>query len=322
MSLLQNQPSQPDESQDISTKALIKQLESLVSEGRNPDTMTLDTLSTLDLLTVINQEDQKVPTAVAHTLPTIAAGVNLAVSSLENGGRLIYIGAGTSGRLGVLDAVECRPTFSVSDKLVIGIMAGGERALTHAVEGAEDNAQNGMTDLQNISLNANDMVVGIAASGRTPYVLGALKYANSLGCKTACVVCNPASPMLGLVDAGMCAEVGPECLTGSTRMKSGTAQKLILNMLSTATMVKLGKVYENLMVDLNASNQKLYARAIRIVMQATGCTEQLANSTLAKADNSAKLAILMILSNTDANTAKNMLNNTHGHLRNSLITKS
>lgn len=303
---------------ETNEQALMQQLDSLVSEGRNPRTMTLDTLNTLDLLKVINQEDQKVALAVAAALPNISVCVDLAVTSLQNKGRLIYIGAGTSGRLGVLDAVECRPTFSVPDNLVIGIIAGGENALTNAVEGAEDSKDSAIVDLQNIDLQKNDMLVGIAASGRTPYVISALEYANSLGCNTACVVCNPNSPMLTMVNAGICAQVGPECLTGSTRMKSGTAQKLILNMLSTAVMVKLGKVFENLMVDLNASNEKLRARAIRIVMQATQCSQTQAQTALELADNSAKLAILMILTQTDAITAKTMLQKNQGHLRNSL----
>lgn len=301
-----------------STHTLIKQLDTLVSEGRNPETMEIDTLNTFDLLKVINQEDQKVALAVEKTLPSISSAVDLALSSIQNGGRLIYIGAGTSGRLGILDAVECRPTFSVSDDLVIGIIAGGEKALIHAVEGAEDSEQAGIKDLKDVALSSKDIVVGIAASGRTPYVISALAYAKSLGCKTVSVVCNPSSPMLDMTDASICAEVGPECLTGSTRMKSGTAQKIILNMLSTATMIKLGKVYENLMVDVNASNEKLRARAIRIVMQATQCTLQVAQRSLAQADNSAKVAILMILSGQDAPSAKAILASKQGHLRNSI----
>jgi N-acetylmuramic acid 6-phosphate etherase len=301
-----------------STKQLIQQLESLISEGRNPNTMQLDELDTRQLLTIINQEDQKVANAVAAALPAITQAVDLAVVSLQNGGRLIYIGAGTSGRLGILDAVECRPTFSVSDDLVVGLIAGGEKALIHAVEGAEDNPQAGLDDLKAINLQSNDFLLGIAASGRTPYVISALKYAKSLGCKTASLVCNPDSVMLDMVDAGICAQVGPECLTGSTRMKSGTAQKLVLNMLSTASMVKLGKVYENLMIDVNATNQKLHARAVRIVMQATQCSQELAKAALDRADNSAKLAILMILTNQDASAAKQILANSHGHLRKAL----
>jgi N-acetylmuramic acid 6-phosphate etherase len=300
------------------TQTLIKQLDSLISEGRNPNTMQLDQLNTFELLKVINQEDQKVAKAVAEVLPDITKAVDFAVQCIQNGGRLIYIGAGTSGRLGVLDAVECRPTFSVSDNLVVGLIAGGESALIHAVEGAEDSEAGGITDLQSIKLCEKDIVVGIAASGRTPYVISALQYANSLGCKTVSLVCNPTSPMLALVDAGICAQVGPECLTGSTRMKSGTAQKIVLNMLSTAIMVKLGKVYENLMIDVNASNRKLRARAILIVMQATQCSQEQATTSLQRAQNSAKLAILMILTKQDVDSAKAMLEHSQGHLREAL----
>ncbi|MFC4700763.1 N-acetylmuramic acid 6-phosphate etherase [Glaciecola siphonariae] len=301
-----------------SSSELIQQLDTLVSEGRNPDTMNLDTLSTSELLGVMNQEDRKVAQAVQDVLPDIAQAVEHIVNSLKQGGRLIYIGAGTSGRLGVLDAVECRPTFSVSDNLVVGIIAGGERALMHAVEGAEDNAQAGVDDLKSIDLSAKDTVVGIAASGRTPYVIGALNYANDLGCESICLVCNPTSPLLSTAKTGICVTVGPECLTGSTRMKSGTAQKLVLNMLSTAAMVKMGKVYENLMVDVNASNKKLEARAIRIVMQATQCSSAIAEQALVQAGHRAKLAILMILSNTSAQQAEKLLDDSQGFLRRAL----
>lgn len=300
------------------TDNLIQQLDNMVSEGRNPNTMQLDTLNTLDLISTINKEDQKVAYAIENVLPSIAEAVDCAYNSIKNGGRLIYVGAGTSGRLGILDAVECRPTFSVPDNLVIGLIAGGEKALVHAVEGAEDKPEQGELDLQNIHLTSTDTVVGIAASGRTPYVIGALNYANSKGCNTVSLVCNPNSPMLSVAQTGICVQVGPECLSGSTRMKSGTAQKLVLNMLSTAVMVKMGKVYENLMVDVNASNQKLHARAIRIVMQATDCNEQTATKALEKANNSAKLAILIILSGLDANTARQLLDSKQGHLRESL----
>jgi len=299
-------------------KSLIQQLDSMVSEGRNPNTMQLDTLSTLDLVTCINSEDQKVATAVQQVLPKIAEAVDCAYKSLKNKGRLIYIGAGTSGRLGILDAVECRPTFSVPDDVVIGLIAGGERALIHAVEGAEDKPAQGKADLQKIALSSADTVVGIAASGRTPYVIGALEYANSLACSTISLVCNPSSPMQDIAHIGICVEVGPECLSGSTRMKSGTAQKLVLNMLSTSVMVKLGKVYENLMVDVNASNHKLHARAVRIVMQATNCSADIAKQALEKADNSAKLAILMILTGQEADHARNLLHAKQGHLREAL----
>lgn len=297
---------------------LIKQFDSMISEGRNPSTMDLDTLNTHDLLKVINDEDKIVAVAVSEALDEIAQGVEAIVKAFKQGGRLIYIGAGTSGRLGVLDAVECRPTFSVADDMVIGLIAGGERALTHAVEGAEDNKQQGVADLVEANLCTHDVVVGIAASGRTPYVVGALEYANELGCHSICVVCNSNAPLMTLAKTAICLSVGPECLTGSTRMKSGTAQKLVLNMLSTASMVKMGKVYENLMVDLNASNQKLEARAIRIVMQATGCDKQTASKALAQADNSAKLAILILLTNTSTEQAKKMLAQSKGFLRDAL----
>lgn len=297
---------------------LIAQLDKMTSEGRNPKTMNLDSLNTHDLLKVINDEDKIVAEAVSEALDEIAQGVEAIVRAFKQGGRLIYIGAGTSGRLGVLDAVECRPTFSVADNMVIGLIAGGERALTHAVEGAEDNKQQGVSDLVQASLSASDVVVGIAASGRTPYVIGALEYANELGCHSICVVCNSNAPLMTLAKTAICLNVGPECLTGSTRMKSGTAQKLVLNMLSTASMVKMGKVYENLMVDLNASNQKLEARAIRIVMQATGCDKQTASSALEQANNSAKLAILILLTNTSAEQAKTMLEQSNGFLRDAL----
>lgn len=297
---------------------LIKQLDELVSEGRNPNTMELDTLSTNELVECINKEDQKVATAVSLALPQITQAVDIIVERIQQKGRLIYIGAGTSGRLGVLDAVECRPTFSVPDDLVIGIIAGGEKALIHAVEGAEDDKAAARKDLQAINLQKNDVVVGIAASGRTPYVISALEYAKSKNCAAISIVCNPKSSLLKIADIGICAHVGPECLTGSTRMKSGTAQKLILNTLSTAAMVKLGKVYENLMVDVNASNKKLQARAIRIVMQASGCDAALAEQSLKLANNSAKLAILMILSGKDAAQAATLLSHKNGQLRDAL----
>jgi N-acetylmuramic acid 6-phosphate etherase len=297
---------------------LIAQLDKMTSEGRNPKTMNLDTLNTLDLLKVINDEDKIVAEAVSEALDEIAQGVEAIVQAFKQGGRLIYIGAGTSGRLGVLDAVECRPTFSVADNMVIGLIAGGERALTHAVEGAEDDKQQGVADLVEVNLCASDVVVGIAASGRTPYVIGALEYANKMGCHSICVVCNSNAPLITLAKTAICLSVGPECLTGSTRMKSGTAQKLVLNMLSTASMVKMGKVYENLMVDLNASNQKLEARAIRIVMQATGCDKQTASTALEQANNSAKLAILILLTNTSTEQAKAMLDQSNGFLRDAL----
>ncbi len=298
-----------------SDNALLASLETLISEGRNPDTMDIDTLPTEAILARINREDAKVAPAVAGLIPGIAEVVDAVVERIAAGGRLIYVGAGTSGRLGILDAVECRPTFSVPDSLVIGIIAGGEQALTHAIEGAEDNSDQGAADLHAHTLSNKDVVIGLSASGRTPYVEGALKHATKTGCFTAAVACSPDAPIFEHASVPLCAVVGPECLTGSTRMKSGTAQKLILNMISTASMIRLGKTYENLMVDVNASNAKLRARAVRIVMQATDCTEDVARDALVRADNKTKVAIVMLLTGTDADTARQRLDSSQGFLR-------
>ena len=255
------------------THSLAHALNRIISEGRNPDTLDIDTLSTTGILQRINDEDAKVADAVKSQLSVIASVVDAATKSIQKGGRLIYIGAGTSGRLGILDAVECRPTFSVPDSMVVGIIAGGEKAIQHAVEGAEDNVEAGRDDLKAIALSSHDTVVGISASGRTPYVSGALHYARTQGCFTGALACSPNAAIFADADAAICPIVGPEALTGSTRMKSGTAQKMVLNMISTTTMIKLGKTFENLMVDVNATNEKLKARALRIVMQATQCDE-------------------------------------------------
>lgn len=294
---------------------LLEQLNHLVSEGRNPETLHIDTASTLDIVTSINQEDHKVAPAVAACLPQIAKAVDLIVTALQADGRLIYTGAGTSGRLGILDAVECRPTFSVPDTLVVGVIAGGKTAIEHAVEGAEDNDGQGGQDLAELNLTARDIVVGLSASGRTPYVTGALQFAAQTGCKTVGVACSPDTPVLQTADVAICPVVGPEALTGSTRMKSGTAQKLVLNMLSTATMIKLGKTYQNLMVDVNATNHKLRARARRIVMQATQCDEATATDALERAEQQAKLAILLVLTGLDVASARNLLTGQNGYLR-------
>lgn len=295
--------------------SLLAELDRIVSEGRNPETMDIDVLSTEGILACINHEDARVAPAVASELPAIAEAVDTIVSKLQQGGRLIYTGAGTSGRLGILDAVECRPTFSVPDTLVRGVIAGGDTAITQAVEGAEDDEAQGQRDLEQLDLKASDVVVGLSASGRTPYVLGALRYANSIGCATVGVACTPQAPVLREASMAICPEVGPECLTGSTRMKAGTAQKLVLNMLSTATMIKLGKTYQNLMVDVNASNHKLRARAKRIVMQATECDEASAEHALAQANQQAKVAILMLLTDIDADEARSRLADNNGFLR-------
>ena len=293
-------------------------LNQILSESRHPDSMTIDCQSTFDILKTINVADKTVPNVIAEILPVITQAVNMIVSQLSAGGRLIYIGAGTSGRLGILDAVECRPTFSVDDELVQGIIAGGEQALTNAMEGAEDNRAAAQHDLAHIQLSRHDVLVGIAASGRTPYVIGALNYAKQIHAQTISISCNPNGTINTLADINICAAVGPEILTGSTRMKAGTAQKLILNMLSTASMIKLGKTYTNLMVDVNASNEKLKARAQRIVMEATGCDINTAKTTLISTDYQAKTAILCILADIDASRATDLLAQHEGYLRRAL----
>nr|WP_256448340.1 MULTISPECIES: N-acetylmuramic acid 6-phosphate etherase [unclassified Psychrosphaera] len=297
---------------------MLAQLDNMVSETRNPDTLDLDLVDTEQLLTKINQADAIVPNAIKACIPEIGKAVEEIVNAFNKGGRLIYIGAGTSGRLGVLDAVECPPTFSVSSKQVVGIIAGGSQAIYKAVEGAEDSFELGRNDLININYGENDILVGIAASGRTPYVIGAIDYAKSIGTKTISISCNPSSQLASYCDINICAVVGPEVLTGSTRMKSGTAQKLILNMLSTASMIRIGKVYENLMVDVNASNKKLYVRAIRIVMQATGCDAHTAQVALDLTHYNAKLAIVHILTNENIQDIQQELVRNGGFLRHAL----
>lgn len=298
--------------------ALAQSLNNIVSEGRNTQSKDIDTLSTTGILSRINNEDATVANAVASQIDSIARVVDAATASIKNNGRLIYIGAGTSGRLGILDAAECRPTFSVPDGVVVGVIAGGETAIQHAVEGAEDDTEAGKNDLQQLALNEKDTVVGISASGRTPYVSGALKYASSIGCTTGAIACSPNAAIFEPADIAICPVVGPEVLTGSTRMKSGTAQKMILNMISTATMVKLGKTYENLMVDVNATNEKLKARALRIVMQATDCDENTAEAALNASNNSAKTAILMVLTGASVEQATMQLAKSNGFLRKAL----
>ena len=245
--------------------ALHDQLQQLVSEGRNPRTTDIDLMSSLEMVTTINDEDRGVADAVQQTLPQVAQAVDAIVTAFNAGGRLVYIGAGTSGRLGVLDASECPPTFGVPPTMVVGLIAGGLDALVNASEGAEDRADAGAADLAAIGFSASDVVVGIAVSGRTPYVIGALEHAKALGARTVALTCNPDSPIARMADISIAPLVGPEVITGSTRLKSGTAQKLVLNMLSTASMVRIGKTYGNLMVDMIASNGKLVARAARVV---------------------------------------------------------
>lgn len=287
----------------------------MLTEQPNERTSDLDQRTTLDLVTVMNEEDQSVARIIAAVLPQIAQAVDAIATAFGQGGRLIYIGAGTSGRLGVLDAVECVPTFSAPPSQVIGIIAGGMHALTEAVEGAEDNESAGEADLRKANLLARDVVVGIAASGRTPYVLGALAYARQVGCVTVSVSCNAPAPILEAADIAIPAPVGPEVLTGSTRLKAGTAQKLILNMLSTGAFVRSGKVYGNLMVDVQVTNAKLLDRAQRIVQSLTDLDANSAARLLAQAGNSAKTAIVMARRGVDAPQARALLAEADGHLR-------
>lgn len=297
---------------------LLNQLSQLSTEQRNPNSMNLDELSALEIVQLMNAEDKNVPLAIEKCLPQIATAVEKIVQAFQQGGRLVYIGAGTSGRLGVLDASECPPTFGVSPEMVKGIIAGGERALRHPIEGAEDNPQSAVENLQEIDFNTKDILVGIAASGRTPYVLGGLDYAKSLGATTVAIASNANSPMTQVADIAITPVVGAEVLTGSSRLKSGTAQKLVLNMLTTASFVLMGKCYQNLMVDVQASNQKLVTRATRIVMQATDCTAEQAQRALTTAQNNAKVAILMLLADLDYPSAVQLLSENKGRLQGAL----
>jgi N-acetylmuramic acid 6-phosphate etherase len=296
-------------------------LTKLLTESRNPNSKEIDTLATLEMLKVINNEDKKVAIAVQETLPQIARVVDAVTEAFQSGGRLIYCGAGTSGRLGILDASECPPTFGADPQQVIGLIAGGQKAILQAVENAEDNSEQGAGDLQAIGFNEKDVLVGIAASGRTPYVLGAMHYALSVGGKVAALSCNPHSPMSRLAEISIAPIVGPEIITGSSRMKAGTAQKLVLNMISTGAMIRNGKVFGNLMVDLETTNSKLVERQKNIVMEATGCTQEEASQALNESGSHCKTAILILLSGLDAQTAKQKLNKHNGFIRHALLDK-
>lgn len=287
----------------------------MLTEESNPRTAELDRFSALEIVTAMNDEDTTVAAAVRRALPSIARAVDSVVERLRAGGRLIYVGAGTSGRLGVLDAVECVPTFSVDPGLVVGVIAGGDPALTLAVEGAEDRYEDGQRDLQAIGAGALDAVVGIAASGRTPYVLGALDYANALGALTVAVSCNDPAPMLAHAQIGVPVVVGPEVLAGSTRLKAGTAQKMVLNMISTAVMVRLGKVYGNLMVDVKVTNQKLAERARRIVSHVAGVDGAEADRLLSLTGNEVKPAIVVARRGVSPDEARALLRDAGGALR-------
>lgn len=297
-------------------------LRGMTTESRNPHTMELDRMSELEIVTAMNQEDAKVPQAVSRCLPQIAQAAAFAVEAFRSGGRMFYLGAGTSGRLGVLDAAECPPTFGVPREMVVGLIAGGDQAFTTAIEGAEDSLTLAEEELKAHDLSGRDFVVGIAASGRTPYVLGGLEYAKSLGCHTAAIACNAGSAVGKAAELAIEVDCGPEVLTGSTRLKSGTAQKLILNMISTASMVRMGKVYQNLMVDVVQTNEKLCVRAENIVMQATGVDRTEARRVIDEAGGSAKTAITMILAGCTAQQAAQRLEAAGGFVRAAIQSKA
>lgn len=290
-------------------------LENLTTETRNEKTMNLDEMSIEEFLTVMNEEDAKVAAAVRNEIPNISKAVEQIVTAFKSGGRLIYMGAGTSGRIGLLDAVECPPTFGTSPEEVVGLIAGGEKAFIKAVEGAEDSEELAIEDLKKIKLSNNDIVVGIAASGRTPYVIGGLKYAKEIGASTVAVSCNKGSKIGQEAEIAIEVVNGPEVLTGSTRLKAGTSQKLVCNMLSTASMVGIGKVYGNLMVDVQSTNEKLVERSKRIVMEATSCTYEIAEEYLTKSNQSPKVAIVMILTGFSYEQAIEQLKKSEGFVR-------
>ena len=299
---------------DTSTEAL----GALRTEQVDAKFHMLDVMSVSELLSAMNESDAEVPKAVALQLPAIEKAIDGVVDRMMQGGRLIYIGAGTSGRLGVLDAAECGPTFSVSEDQVLALIAGGDSALRLPAEGAEDKPENGVTDLKSQKITARDSVVGIAASGRTPYVLGALSYAKEIGALTIGLTCNPNSEISKIVECAIEIDSGPELLAGSTRLKSGTAQKLVLNMISTITMVRLGKTFGNLMVDLQITNGKLKDRAIRIIEKATGVSRALAEKALSESGHEVKVAILMLLLNIDAESARERLRASQNRVREAL----
>jgi N-acetylmuramic acid 6-phosphate etherase len=290
-------------------------LENLTTEKRNEDTLNLDKLSIIETVTKMNQEDEKVIAAIEKKKESIAAVIEQVVKSLKNGGRLFYFGAGTSGRLGILDAAECVPTFSTDPELVQGIIAGGESAMTVAVEGAEDSTTLAEEDFRERGLTDKDIVIGISASGRTPYVIGGLKYAAEVGATTASISCNENAEISTFASFPIEVTAGPEILTGSTRLKSGTLQKLILNMISSISLVHLGKVYGNLMVDVKPTNEKLVERAKNIIVEATGCTKEEATHYFEDSDEQVKLAIIRILTKTSKEEGLALLEANDGFIR-------
>jgi len=290
-------------------------MELTLTEERNPLTTDIDTLPTLDMLTLINREDQKVAFAVHTELPNIAVAVDAITSRIQRGGRLIYIGAGTSGRLGVLDASECPPTFGTPPELVVGLIAGGDVALTDAIEGAEDDQVGGAREIAELNVSENDCVVSIAASGRTLYAIGGLEEAKKRGALTVSIACNRPSPLEELAEIGIAPIVGPEVLSGSTRLKAGTAQKMVLNMISTGVMIRLGKTYSNLMVDVQPTNIKLRQRARRIVAEAAGLNLEQAAKILQACGGEVKTAIVAVLANVSPELAQQRLRQTGGFVR-------
>jgi N-acetylmuramic acid 6-phosphate etherase len=292
-----------------------ERMSKLTTETRNAQSMALDKMTVEEVIRLMNKEDATVPESIEKIIPSIVDLVDVVVEKLEKGGRLFYIGAGTSGRLGVLDAAECVPTFNTSPELVQGLIAGGEKALTIAVEGAEDSKELAINDLKARQLTAKDVVIGIAASGRTPYVIGGLDYAREVGAATGAISNNASAVISEYADFPIEVVTGPEVLTGSTRLKAGTAQKLVCNMISTATMVRLGKVYENLMVDVQATNIKLVDRSKRIIVEATGVTYEEAEKAFKQADGSVKLAITSLLTGSSVEEAKAAIDNSGGRVR-------
>ncbi|MFF4824942.1 N-acetylmuramic acid 6-phosphate etherase [Streptomyces sp. NPDC001312] len=299
-------------------RELRTELESLTTEAFRPELAEIDRLPTLEIARLMNAEDSTVPAAVAERLPQIAAAIDAVAERMARGGRLVYAGAGTAGRLGVLDASECPPTFNTRPSQVVGLIAGGPPAMVTSVEGAEDSKELAAEALDALGLTPDDTVVGVSASGRTPYAIGAVEHARALGALTIGLSCNANSTLAAAAEHGIEVVVGPELLTGSTRLKAGTAQKLVLNMLSTITMIRLGKTYGNLMVDVRASNDKLHARSRRIVALATGAADDEIERALTAADGEVKTAILTLLADTDARTATRLLKQSDGHLRTAL----
>jgi N-acetylmuramic acid 6-phosphate etherase len=290
-------------------------LDDLITEARSAETRDLDLRSTGELVALMNQQDAVVPAAVASSAAAVAAVIDTVVDRLQAGGRLVYVGAGSSGRLAAVDASECEATFSAAPGQVVALLAGAEAPSSLEQEAAEDDAEAGRRDVHSLGVGATDAVIGISAGGRTPYVIGAMEAAGAAGAATACLVCAPGSRLAGLVEQEIAVIVGPELLAGSTRLKAGTAQKLVLNQISTIAMVRLGKTYDNLMVDVVATNEKLRARVRRIVMTATGVSEGQADEALAAADGSAKVAIVTLLAGVDVDTARSRLAATGGNIR-------